>query len=217
MFEASSSDTMSDAIELRSDPVSRDIIDVNDGLERVMGNRELYGRMLRRFKRDYHSGALPIRTALAEGDLRTAHLLAHTLKGAAGMIGAQQLHDRAAQLDIAVRDRSAHIRELLASLVPEFDRVLMLLEVMLEGSPPPGMPVIVPTRPLPTDAALIERFTTLLSEQDGAAVDLLEENEASLKVILGAERLARVALAVNDFAFDEALAALGENAGGGGI
>jgi len=38
-----------------------------------MGNRDLYGRMLRRFRHDYQGGVLPIRTALADADTALAH------------------------------------------------------------------------------------------------------------------------------------------------
>ena len=203
--------------ELRADPVTRDILDVNDGIERVMGNRDLYGRMLRRFRNDYQRGVLPIRTALADADITLAHRLVHTIKGAAGMIGAHRLHARACQLEEAIRTNGAHQREMLASLAPEFDKVLHLLDVLLDGSPPAGMPVHVPQRQLLGDAALLARLIELLTNDDGAAVDLLDESGASLKVILGEATLIRVAAAVNGFRYHEALSALGETAHGEGI
>jgi HPt (histidine-containing phosphotransfer) domain-containing protein len=206
-----------DPIELRADAVTRDTIDVNDGIERVMGNRELYARMLRRFRRDYQEGAVPMRTALAAGDKALAHRIAHTLKGASGMIGAHRLHAHASHLEQAIRTDTADQREVLASLTPEFERVLHLLDVLLEGSPPPGVAVFVPPRPLLADAALLERLLQLLSNGDGAAVDLLEESGASLKVILGESMLMRVTAAVNGFDFEEALRALAETAYGNGI
>lgn len=207
----------SDTIELRADLVTRDTIDVNDGIERVMGNRELYARMLRRFRNDYQQGALPIRTALSDNDPILAHRLVHTLKGASGMVGAHRLHARASALEQAIRTNAADLRETLASLTPEIEKVLSLLDILLDGSPPPGMPVHVPARPLLGDAALLARLVELLSNGDGAAVDLLEESGASLNVILGEARLAQVAEAVRQFDFEAALDALGETACGHGI
>ncbi len=206
-----------DLIELRADPVTRDIIDVADGIERLMGNRELYARMLRRFRREYQDATLPIRTAMGDQDKRTAHRLVHSLKGAAGMIGAHRLQQRASVLEQAIRTDSADQREMLASLTPEFQRVLLLLDVLLEGKPPEGLPVQVPSRPLLEDSALLNRLMELLSDGDGAAVDLLEESSASLRVILGDATLQRVTEAVNDFDFDEALVVLGETSAGSGI
>lgn len=204
-------------IELRADPVTRDIIDVADGIERLMGNRDLYARMLRRFRREYQDATLPMRTALAGDDSATAHRLAHSLKGAAGMIGAHRLQERASQLERALRTGGPGQRELLASLAPEFQRVLLLLDVLLDGSPEPGMPVLMPSRPLLEDDALLRRLTELLSNGDGGAVDLLEESGASLRVILGDATLLRVSEAINEFDFDAALEVLGETSGGSGI
>ncbi|SHH68173.1 Hpt domain-containing protein [Massilia sp. CF038] len=209
--------TSPDKIELRADPVTRDIVDVADGIERLMGNRDLYARMLRRFRREYQDSTLPIRTALAAHDKNLAHRLVHSLKGAAGMIGAHRLQERASQLEQAIRTDSDDQRELLASLTPEFQRVLLLLDVLLEGSPPPGMPVQVPSRPLMEDAALLSHLMELLSHGDGAAIDLLEESSASLRVILGDAALQRVSEAIHEFDFDEALEVLGETSGGSGI
>lgn len=212
-----SPDPLEPRIELRADLVTRETIDVNDGIERVMGNRELYARMLRRFRRDYAQGALPVRAALSENDPILAHRLAHTLKGASGMIGAHRLHARACQLEEAIRTNAGTLRETLASLAPELDKVLHLLDILLDGSPPPGIPVVIPSRPLLGDAALLERLLELLSNGDGAAVDLLEESGASLKVILGEAKLTRVAAAVKRFDFEDALGTLGETGYGNGI
>lgn len=205
------------ATELRADAVTRDTIDVNDGIERVMGNRDLYARMLRRFRNDYQDGVLPIRTALSHDDRELGHRLVHTLVGAAGMIGAHRLHARACQLEEAIRTDSAEQRETLASLTTELQNALNLLDVLLDGSPPSGMPVYVPQRPLLGDAALLARLIELLDNGDGAAVDLLEESNASLRVILGEATLVRVAAAINGFHFEEALRTLGETAYGAGI
>lgn len=203
--------------ELRADPVTRDTIDVNDGIERVMGNRDLYARMLRRFRSDYEDGALPIRTALASEDTVLAHRMVHTLKGASGMIGAHRLHARASELEEALRLETGDFRGLLASLIDEMHTVLQLLGVLLDGNPPAGMAVQLPTRALLGDAALLEKLIELLTNHDGGAMDLLEESRASLHVILGDATLQRVTEAVRKFDFPGALSALGETAGGQGI
>jgi HPt (histidine-containing phosphotransfer) domain-containing protein len=198
---------LNDPIELRSDAVTRDTIDINDGIERLMGNRELYGRMLRRFRKDHQQGTAPIHDALTAGDMVLAHRLVHTLKGATGMIGAQRLHGHACDLELAIRlETDAHAP--LAQLQAEFDKVLQLLDVLLNGSPPEGVPVAMPNKPLLDDRLLIARLTELLHSGDGAAIDLLEETDASLRVILGAETLAQVSAAVQEFDFEGALVAL---------
>lgn len=206
-----------DPIELRADTVTRDTIDVNDGIERVMGDRDLYRRMLRRFRSDYSNGALPIREALAANDRELAHRIVHTLKGATGMLGAHRLMERSVQLEEALRTGSGGEREALASLVTEFEKTLQLLDVLLKGCPPSGVAVAVAQRALLSDSVLLERLHDLLSREDGAAIDLLEESQASLRVILGEDTLGQVSTAMKEFRYGEALEALGETAYGAGI
>jgi HPt (histidine-containing phosphotransfer) domain-containing protein len=210
-------ENLHDPIELRADAVTRGIIDVNDGIERVMGNRDLYGRMLRRFRSDYQNGALSIRSALAARDTTLAHRLVHTLKGASGMIGAHRLLELASDLEETLRTGAPGERETLASLITEFDKLLHVLDVLIEGSAPSGMAMQVPQRALLADAALLERLLDLLSKRDGAAVDLLQDSQASLRVILGEVTMERVTRAMQDFDFEKALEALGETAYGAGI
>ena len=195
-------------IELRADAVTREIVDVTDGIDRIMGDRELYARMLRRFRSDYAQGAAPIRLALSVGDDHLGHRLTHTLKGAAGMIGARPLHAKASALEQAIRTASGNHQQELDALEPELLKVLQVLDILLTGSPPVGAPLAIPTRPLLEDAELLAQLVDLLSNGDGGAVDLLEESAASLRAILGASRLHEVAAAANEFDFEGALVAL---------
>lgn len=201
------------AIDLRADPATRDVLDMADGIDRIMGNRDLYARMLKRFRSDYAHGAVPIGAALADGDAVLAHRLAHTLKGAAGMIGAHRLHQQASALELAIRTDAPAQQQALAAMVRPFDEILHLLDKLMAGSAPDGFALEMPQRSLMQDPALLARLVQLLVDADGAAVDLLEESGTSLRVILGEARLARVTKAVNDFDFDGALLALRQTAG----
>ena len=194
---------------MRQPEHSQDIIDVAEGLDRVMGDQHLYGRMLERFRKDYATGALAVQRAFDHGDLAMAQLLAHTLKGAAGMIGAGRLHAQASAAEQALRTGEPMQREHIRTLDMEFQLVIRLLdELLADGSAPhPG-----PPRPLPEDPALLERLAELLRNGDGAAVDLVEENAASLGVILGEPALRQVSAAVNDFDYARALSALTRSA-----
>ncbi len=196
-----------DPIELRADPVTRDIVDVNDGIERVMGKRELYARMLRRFRSDYPRGVAPLAEALAEGDLDLAQRIITSLKGITGMIGAHRLHRQSCEVEEAVRLQHDS-RAALERLSLEFDTVLQLLDVLLEGRPAVGVPVEITVRPLLADKALFHELEELLRNGDGAAIDLLDDSAASLMVVLGEQRLRRVAAAARRFDFRAALSAL---------
>jgi HPt (histidine-containing phosphotransfer) domain-containing protein len=202
---------IADLIELRADTVTRETIDVNDGIERVMGKRDLYARMLRQFRNEYRGGVTPITDALAAGHADTAHRLTTSLAGITGMIGAHRLHREARELEQALR-LEQDISAALHAMALEFEKVLMLLDVLLDGRPPEGVPVQIKVRPLLADDALLSELKTLLRNADGAAIDLLDDSAASLRIILGAQ-LHSVMDAARRFDFAEALRLLDEKTG----
>lgn len=199
-------DLISSAIERRADPASRDVIDICDGLDRVMGDRDLYARMLRRFRKDYIDGDNPIRVAMDAGDRALAHRLSHTLKGAAGMIGARPLHQAACTLETALRTSSGDEAACLDALQPVLAKAIAVLDHLLDDATPVAR--ACPQGDAVADPALLTSLLDLLMSGDGAAVDLLEESEASLRMILGGAKFEEVAAAANEFDYDRALGLL---------
>ncbi|WGG50756.1 Hpt domain-containing protein [Rugamonas sp. DEMB1] len=84
------------------------VLDTADGLRRLMGARPLYHQLLRRFAGDYADTAARLRQSLDAGQTDAAGRLAHTLKGAAGLIGAGQVCALAAVIDTALRGGRHH-------------------------------------------------------------------------------------------------------------
>jgi len=211
------------ALPLTSAPpdahAERAILDVADGIDRIMGNRDLYARMLTRFRDDYRGGVLPIREAL-DADRALAHRRAHTLKGSSGMIGAHRLHALACDLELAIRTDPLRETSCLAALAPEFDLVLHAIDgVLASGQHGSGMHAARPSAPPRTllqDPALLAQLVELLLAGDGAAVDMLEESGTSLRAILGDARLMQVAAAVKEFDYEAALRSLRQTSGAGG-
>ncbi len=192
-------------------PAGADQLDVADGIARLMGDAVLFGRVVRRFRDDYANGAAAIGRAVDRGDTALAHRLAHTLAGAAGMIGARALHRHAHALELALSEAGGVVAELdavstaLAGLLPAIDDVLN----------EQGAPCALPAGDAQADGALVDELGRLLENGDGAAIDLLETSRASLAAALGAARFRAVASAAHEFAFDRALAALKGNGDGG--
>jgi len=192
-----------DHLDLRADPATREFLDVIDGIDRVMGDRDLYARMVRRFRVDYQSGLAPVRSALLAGDRTLAHRLVHTLIGAAGMIGATRVVERASQVEIALRTHTGSEQADLDLLEPELLKLLALIDELSRSGPDAA------TRTLPeNDAALLAELIALLTSGDGGAVDLLEQSGHSLRAILGEERYRQVMENAQAFEYARALAAL---------
>ncbi len=99
-------------------------IDTADGLRRMMGRRPLYEKILGEFISRFDGETERIRTALADGDQQGAVRRAHSVKGTAGMIGAQQLSSLAADLELVLKEESSNPSEALQAFDAELQMVL---------------------------------------------------------------------------------------------
>jgi signal transduction histidine kinase/CheY-like chemotaxis protein len=82
-------------------------LDTKAGLSRVMGNRKLYASLLRQFVEKQGPAVAEIGAALASGGAALAERLAHTLKGAAGNLGAIRVQAAAGDLEKLIHERAA--------------------------------------------------------------------------------------------------------------
>lgn len=199
------SDMRSESDHNRTDRKSPPVLDTADGLERIMDDHELYGRMLSRFRKSYAAGVAPIYKALAAGDIEVAHRIVHTLKGASGMIGARAVHGQACALERALRTGSGAQARELSRLEPMMQALIDALGALQAGS---GNPPAIGRGDPPDDPTLLAHLADLLREGDGAAVDVLEHSAASFVAVLGEPRYREVADAANEFNFAGALDAL---------
>nr|WP_320192665.1 response regulator [uncultured Desulfobacter sp.] len=71
-------------------------IDIDQGLQRIGGNRKLFRELLLKVRRDYTDAAHNIRSLMGNGQTDDAQRLAHSVKGVAGNLGAKALQ-RASQ------------------------------------------------------------------------------------------------------------------------
>lgn len=79
-------------------------LDLALGLSRAMGLNPLYVSMLRRFQQSHPQTIARIRQALAEGELKTAEMLSHSLRGIAGQIGATRVPHDAEALELTLSE-----------------------------------------------------------------------------------------------------------------
>ena len=147
-------------------------LDSRKAMGRIGRDGDLFCKMLGWF-RDGHSGNVTaIRTALAAGDRATAHRLAHSLKGAAGSIGATALFEAARRLEHALRPGSG---EISPTLVSEVDVSLTLQLAEIERALPPvagggGQAVAEPVDEAAL-APLLREMAKLLADDDAEALD----------------------------------------------
>ena len=101
-------------------------ISIASGLGRVGGNKQLYTKLLCKFKDGQENAVEQIKAALQSGDVDTAARLAHTVKGVSGNLGGENLYRAAAELEKAIKEG----KDSLDHLMTEFDSQL---KVVMDG------------------------------------------------------------------------------------
>ncbi len=185
----------------------RQRLDVEEGLDRLMGERTLYLQILRRFLQDHRDAFTRISALMSERLEAQAQLAAHSLKGSAGLIGAQLVHDQSVLVENAIAcggDTAAllhQLKELLGETCCSIDN---LLREHGDDIAPSEVPAIDPAQL----HALIEELVGLLRDGDGAAIDLVEKSAPVLAAALGVPTFQMLAAATHAFDFETALDAL---------
>jgi len=179
-------------------------LDTSQGLRRVLGKKQLYLNMLRKFVSNQASTVSELQTALAAGDRVTAERLVHSTRGVSGNIGASGLQAVAEKLEKLI-GKGAPAEELAAPLA-EFGAELEQLLADLQAN--------LPAEKVSNGAALADpekvnqvlgRLSELLGNDDSEAADCLEENLDLLRQALGAEVFVRLDQAIKQFDFEKAL------------
>ncbi|MRX11282.1 phosphotransfer domain-containing protein [Pseudoduganella sp. FT25W] len=195
---------------LTTSPAGGHILQVETGLQQLMGDRELYLQILRRFRQRYPDSGCEARKALAEGEPGQAQHIIHTLKGAAGMIGAQQVYLLAAQLEPLCAGPDRVWSAPLAQLELALRALVLAIDEVLDGDPQQTLAANAQdaAAAMPETRMLLLHLVRLLDEGDGAAIDVLEQSATVLAASLGVEVFQEVTEAAHQFDFETALATL---------
>lgn len=118
---------MSDRQEQGYGPISG--VDWESGLKRLMGNEQLYRRLLSKFAAGYADVGERVREALRAGDRQKAHAELHTLKGVAGNLSLAPLADYVLAAEQAVKhDDVSHEGELIDAMERELKALIEALK-----------------------------------------------------------------------------------------
>lgn len=172
-----------------------------------MGDHAMYLRAVARFRSGYRDSARAIRSALDAADTTLACRLAHTLKGAAGMIEAPRLRVAALVLEATLRD-GGDTALALARLDSALAEVLCKLDAMnlLTDATPLRAPVAA------VGSEVVASLHAMLDMGDGAAVELVAAARSELSARLGQQVYEELSAAIEQFDYERALAVL-ERAG----
>jgi PAS domain S-box-containing protein len=184
-------------------------IDVAGGLERVVGNEQLYRDLLTQFVAKHESSPAEIKAVLESGDRSQAERIAHSLKGVAGNLGINRIFRLATSLEKAIRESDPQIACHIDELIPVMERQIQLIRAaLLVGDVEKRLSAS------PTDHAealvAIARLRELLETSDADAPRAFANLSEVVRSSVTAERLEGLGAAVKVFDFDAALARLNE-------
>ena len=176
-----------------------DGIDTASGLARTLGKRDLYLKLLRRFRLSHANFVSEFDAAVDSENWELASRMAHTLKGLAGSIGADALQEASATLEDQARAQSI-TPDARASAATEVSRVLKSLAVLDEAA----AAEIVDQANLAEAREVLEKLVQQLGDFDAGAVQTLEHNRNLLAAASLPELLASLDQALGDFDMTEA-------------
>ncbi|QBG34573.1 diguanylate cyclase [Litorilituus sediminis] len=108
-------------------------IDIEIGISNVLGDTELFNEILLMFYQDHHLDGEKLQQAFADGDIKRAKHLVHTLKGVACSVGAMHLFELSKALDLTINEeKEADYISKLQLLLPELSLVMKSIEEQLQ-------------------------------------------------------------------------------------
>ncbi len=177
-------------------------LDSAGAMARLGGNEKLYLKTLGTVHRNLPQFDQDIVGAMTAGDASALRRHAHTLKGLAATVGAQEVAEAAAAVEHATGENCApvelveHMRDLLHRFVAALDRVA--------GNDAPAPAPAVST-PGADPQVLLAHLYSMLESGDGATPEWLAANETGLAPLLDPERRKNLGAAVAAFDYDKAL------------
>jgi CheY-like chemotaxis protein len=188
-------------------PARIDGINLVVGLRRMLGRKPRYLSILRAFSESHLTTAQKIAAALETKDIDTAERIAHTIKGLAAQLGAEELSAKAALLEQAIHGQvaTASLDRILAEFTLTLERQMAAIATALPVTP--ASAAAVSTSPAQR-AALLAEMREMLANDDAKAERLINENMAHFASIFSPDAFHSLRAAIREFDFERAIAVL---------
>jgi len=195
-----------DEAQLRAALDATPELDALFGLQSVRGRLHSYCRLLGKFCGNHADDFASIRRELGNGNQNEARRLAHSLKGAAGTLGATVVRQTAADLEAAIRDQTGDIETLIDRCATAYQTLCGSLLTLLPA-PTAIESTTAAQANTPANNKILRELRHRLNDGDLSAQTLLAEQVPLLHEVLG-EGYAAFAAAISRFDFESALVRL---------
>jgi PAS domain S-box-containing protein len=184
-------------------------VDIAIGLQRIAGNERLYRDLLAQFVSKQKSVCEQITAALESGDRHRAERLTHSLKGAAGNLGINQVFHSAEGLERAIRESLGGVEGMVKYLAAALDSQVRNIEEALAVATPISERPAGSVDPVEFSAA-IARLRELLMASDANAPEACAHLVEISRGTVESSRLDDLGASVDAFDFEKALVKLDE-------
>ncbi len=202
------------AVPVESEPAFPSLpgIDIAAGLERMVGNRAAYRKLLLKFAESKVQADTEILEAWKSHDIQLAVRLAHTLKGVAGNLGATGLQHASKELEAAIKEERNDVLPLLEVFSQELKTVMQSIALLEPAAKPQpaGGEASAATVNMEEIAPVLKRLRALLEDDDMEAMDCLTELQDKVKGTTVEAALQEISKALGGYDFGKALKILGE-------
>ena len=181
-------------------------LDVAPALRRCGNSLDFYLRLLQIFVDSAAEAPAKIRAYLQQGDRAAAEREAHTMRGAAGNIGAVQLAAVATELELAI-EKSTEDEALLTDFTETSAELIAALKLALQQRAEKTTEVAQPQALVMTESEMAQAAIKLrdyLNDSDNEAQDFFLGHKSAFAHLLGT-RFAAFEQALQNFDFEAAL------------
>lgn len=187
--------------------VARDLpiidgLDVELGLQCVVGKKPLYLSMLRKYVINQENTPAELRAALDAADLVTAERIVHSAKAVSGNIGATLLKEMAGELEKMISE-GAELDAIEVKIVLFKEMQFAMIEALKAAVPHQAHATVLPDTA--EAVKVLSLLQGLLANDDSEACDIWEENFDLLRFMLRPEIFPKVDKAIKQFDFEKAL------------
>lgn len=191
-----------------NDSTSETAIDRNLGLDRYEGNQKIYANVLETFKRNNKDILKELSGAINANNNKLAYRIAHSLRGAAGTLGATRLADAAFSVEhfLADKDKGCCFNEgetfkmQMSVLESAYTAVYDELELLVKDKEPDCSSYIMNRE---KTLELIGKLTPFLEVGDAKSVEYLDEIHDSF--LSAAEEFKLFTTQMESYDFEQAL------------
>ena len=173
----------------------------NKSMDDFLRSSELYNTAYKDFARTQKNAMNDLLSAIDSNDIKTAHRIAHTLKGIAGIINENVFEELARKAENALR--TGNMPTKISELSNEFEKVMGKIELQLQAEAEPQYTASILDMDKAATTALFDKLSELLEDKRGAAINMIDElvNIPQTKALIAH---------IEDLAFDFALESLNQ-------